>query len=571
MNNNPSNQDNQNNISENTDEPRRIISIMLGREVSQNEYNNYIASQRSEFLRLQAIENPINNHTELQRMEFLRSQAIENQINNGNLEDIVRIEARNNVNNDEENDEENNENNIREDFPDFILRDNFIPQNIRNIIPNIFGRHVNVIPSTIERNNELDLPHFPNYLNGTVVIAIFSHNSHSPENQIVIPNIIVDTNNVVNLNGLDPGIVLGQLHIINNFIETYNRQFTETITELTNMLRETRQIINTFDGNVQPEMLNESQESNSNEMLDEVDLQLIDVHSDSEERTVIDEFFRTSAQNVPEQEIHQENTNEIVSQDDIIPDLEENDEEIIPELSDVMPELEEEQENQVEQGNQMEQENQEEHEEENQEDNQEEDNQEDDEENQEDENQEEDDQEEINSENTNMLIQITNLIVIINNRAPPRDQSISISLDEFSNFSESRLNFMNENQINNFLQNERNKIKMNRPDYIIVNEDLVTNDMLCPISREVMLDPIQLICGHIFDEINMKNWNIRNNSCPICRKNIKVDKKQELKSLKENLNKLTFVIGNPDDRDVLIQDKKNFIDYETFKLLILID
>lgn len=58
-------------------------------------------------------------------------------------------------------------------------------------------------------------------------------------------------------------------------------------------------------------------------------------------------------------------------------------------------------------------------------------------------------------------------------------------------------------------------------------------DFICPISMEIMEDPMSTSCGHIFDRKSIESWLNKQNICPICRDNISF-LSQEI-SLKENI------------------------------------
>ena len=45
-----------------------------------------------------------------------------------------------------------------------------------------------------------------------------------------------------------------------------------------------------------------------------------------------------------------------------------------------------------------------------------------------------------------------------------------------------------------------------------------SQDFICPISMEIMEDPISASCGHIFDRKSIEAWLNEQNTCPICRK-----------------------------------------------------
>jgi hypothetical protein len=46
--------------------------------------------------------------------------------------------------------------------------------------------------------------------------------------------------------------------------------------------------------------------------------------------------------------------------------------------------------------------------------------------------------------------------------------------------------------------------------------------ILCPISQEIMQDPVQTPYGHCFDRVNIESWIYRSQSCPITRKRLRL-------------------------------------------------
>ena len=43
------------------------------------------------------------------------------------------------------------------------------------------------------------------------------------------------------------------------------------------------------------------------------------------------------------------------------------------------------------------------------------------------------------------------------------------------------------------------------------------DELICPISRCIMSNPVTLSCGHTFDKDNLTNWMSNSMVCPTCR------------------------------------------------------
>jgi len=50
----------------------------------------------------------------------------------------------------------------------------------------------------------------------------------------------------------------------------------------------------------------------------------------------------------------------------------------------------------------------------------------------------------------------------------------------------------------------------------------IPQEFLCPITQNIMKDPVSLQCGHSFDKEALENWLRMKNVCPTCRKEITV-------------------------------------------------
>lgn len=48
----------------------------------------------------------------------------------------------------------------------------------------------------------------------------------------------------------------------------------------------------------------------------------------------------------------------------------------------------------------------------------------------------------------------------------------------------------------------------------------IPDEFLCPISHEIIKEPIKLNCSHIFDKDHIYEWLEKSQTCPICRKGV---------------------------------------------------
>jgi hypothetical protein len=149
----------------------------------------------------------------------------------------------------------------------------------------------------------------------------------------------------------------------------------------------------------------------------------------------------------------------------------------------------------------------------------------------------------------------------------------NILLEEINNISEYTDNFPSDEQLLIFLSEEQTKIELNRPQHLIVNKELVTQDMLCPIIKKIMLYPLKLTCGHVFDKISIKHWYSSVNVCPLCRTKINMNLAVEDEEVMKKLKNIIFIIGDPESETTKksLKNKSEYINYETFRSLINID
>ncbi len=50
-----------------------------------------------------------------------------------------------------------------------------------------------------------------------------------------------------------------------------------------------------------------------------------------------------------------------------------------------------------------------------------------------------------------------------------------------------------------------------------MNDTNIANELVCPISQVLMVDPVSLTCGHTFDRNHLETWLHGQNTCPTCR------------------------------------------------------
>lgn len=102
----------------------------------------------------------------------------------------------------------------------------------------------------------------------------------------------------------------------------------------------------------------------------------------------------------------------------------------------------------------------------------------------------------------------------------------------------------------------------------VVNKELFSeeecNKLICPISREFMIYPVKLECGHVFDKIHimtLMNKTI-NNICPLCRNQIlNYDYYNELIPL---LKRCEYKYVDYDDNNNIIDENINMNDINNY-------
>ena len=47
-------------------------------------------------------------------------------------------------------------------------------------------------------------------------------------------------------------------------------------------------------------------------------------------------------------------------------------------------------------------------------------------------------------------------------------------------------------------------------------------DIICPISQEIIVDPVRTPCDHSFDKTYIQQWLLTSKTCPVCRREVSV-------------------------------------------------
>ena len=120
-------------------------------------------------------------------------------------------------------------------------------------------------------------------------------------------------------------------------------------------------------------------------------------------------------------------------------------------------------------------------------------------------------------------------------------------------------NDKNENKIKDELNEEMNykfqkKFNLTEQEMDFIHRKL-EKEFTCPISLELMANPVNTICGHSFEECNIKEWIKKKNFCPLCNKSIKENNifpnyslraiiEREVKKLKKEFRNEKKLINN---------------------------
>ena len=46
---------------------------------------------------------------------------------------------------------------------------------------------------------------------------------------------------------------------------------------------------------------------------------------------------------------------------------------------------------------------------------------------------------------------------------------------------------------------------------------IASEGLTCPITHDIMIDPIILKCGHVYEKSSIKRWLVNSDTCPLCR------------------------------------------------------
>jgi U-box domain len=88
------------------------------------------------------------------------------------------------------------------------------------------------------------------------------------------------------------------------------------------------------------------------------------------------------------------------------------------------------------------------------------------------------------------------------------------------------------------IQDNLNKAPVKKKAVIDVKTVVDKGDLKCPVSFELMKDPLLLSCGHTLDKKSYEDWKIKADTCPLCRKKIShVTENYFMKKTIENLRK----------------------------------
>lgn len=108
--------------------------------------------------------------------------------------------------------------------------------------------------------------------------------------------------------------------------------------------------------------------------------------------------------------------------------------------------------------------------------------------------------------------------------------------------------------------NQSAKLNDKKINYKIVNTENLSTDMICPISQDLMLNPVKTKCSHTFDKDYLCKWLSKNNSCPICRSRIDTNDLIIDNNILKKLEKLEFIIDKKDNDIKLDEDEVTYLD-----------
>ena len=69
----------------------------------------------------------------------------------------------------------------------------------------------------------------------------------------------------------------------------------------------------------------------------------------------------------------------------------------------------------------------------------------------------------------------------------------------------------------------------------------VPSEYLCPITHDIMRDPVVIECGHTFERESINSWLILNNTCPIDRRILRNRNFQPNWSLKSAIERYSSI------------------------------
>jgi hypothetical protein len=96
--------------------------------------------------------------------------------------------------------------------------------------------------------------------------------------------------------------------------------------------------------------------------------------------------------------------------------------------------------------------------------------------------------------------------------------------------------------------------------YIIVDESKVDEQMICPVSQNIMINPVTTKCNHTFDKKMIEPWLQEHKTCPLCRSGVLLSDLKENIELCERMAMLSFKVNQNDVDKIIAKCKKQKIE-----------
>ena len=72
--------------------------------------------------------------------------------------------------------------------------------------------------------------------------------------------------------------------------------------------------------------------------------------------------------------------------------------------------------------------------------------------------------------------------------------------------------------VEEYLKFKKQKVTAEQKPKTFINENKeVSEHFICPITQEIMKDPVNTPCGHAFEKKNAEDWVTKKGTCPQCR------------------------------------------------------